>query len=665
MIGKVSLGSNIANALAYGAGELNPRQKEQKSKQAELLQTFNLGHTSWQGMAQEMEVVAQGSHCKTPLWHTSLALKPDEQLSSDQWRQAAYHYCQTIGADVERHQIAVFQHHDTAHSHIHIYINRVPIDQGPALSKRHEYNTSRYAVRRVEEQLGLSRAERLSNQGLAKHPKRALQPGAEFIQAAIAQTLQDDKPTHCDDFVVALAKRGVQATIEQKKSGQWGTQFQYTAPGQRPTKVSGGDLGYKYNQLVSQLEANRVEPEVAKKVTKPARKSKKRSLAAKIARALESSSQSLSTEPQQPNVVAKLLTLIQSENTNQAIKPAKSIQAPSQGAQGDDLTDSSTAAKPVKPPKVDSVPAGLKTIGGVLTTPAQQAELMAGKAVHVKGLLYDDGKPYDCVVTFDRSTNKITAIKEQYIRPATPVAAPSIIAAPPKLVPQPTLPTPSVINTSTQTVIAIFRETCREHYKFDLTKEQITSLMATERVELPKISMRVWVDGGKMAFELIRVAQKPASAPGISSATPSNSTGMPPVAKGTGTPPTAKPLPAPPATMIKPPVVAPADRPVIEVTPPTEPAFFEAFRDHVRQKKAYMGTDDFISYVNNPRRKGLHLTLHKQNDELFLTDEKNNTASFKDLGLNAKALGFSQIDINHIKSLEHARKQGQGPRQKR
>ena len=41
--------------------------------------------------------------------------------------------------------------------------------------------------------------------------------------------------------------------------------------------------------------------------------------------------------------------------------------------------------------------------------------------------------------------------------------------------------------------------------------------------------------------------------------------------------------------------------------------------------------------VANPAR----LTLYKQSDELFLTDRKSNTASFKDPGLKAKAPGLS------------------------
>lgn len=153
MIAKTIIGSDFQGALEYGAGLRNDRT----NKQAELVSVSNLISQDVPGMAAEMRAVADASsRIEKPVWHTVLSWSPVEQVSKQQKLTAAALYCELIGAPVTQHQVAVYEHKDKQHPHLHIYLNRVPIDGGPALHTGHNYARNVRATEQIRQQLGMA-----------------------------------------------------------------------------------------------------------------------------------------------------------------------------------------------------------------------------------------------------------------------------------------------------------------------------------------------------------------------------------------------------------------------------------------------------------------------------------------------------------------------------
>jgi hypothetical protein len=253
MIAKTTTGSNFERALGYGAADLTVKQRQQKQPQVVLLDSYNLISYDWSGMAAEMGAVAQGSRCKTPVWHTSLSAQPGEQLTGEQWRAAARQYCTAIGADPAQHQVAIFQHQDTAHGHVHIYINRVRLDDGPALDTGHNYARNVKTTRQIEQTLGLAALPQ-QRTSLRDHSQQT-QALRQTIADALTQVLATDKPTSLAELTADLEQRGITTQLASNAKGLYGISFQQGTS----QPVKGSAVGFKYRQVAARLEANRVE----------------------------------------------------------------------------------------------------------------------------------------------------------------------------------------------------------------------------------------------------------------------------------------------------------------------------------------------------------------------------------------------------------------------
>jgi hypothetical protein len=253
MIAKTTTGSNFERALGYGAADLTVKQRQQKQSQVVLLDSYNLISYDWSGMAAEMGAVAQGSRCKTPVWHTSLSAQPGEQLTGEQWRAAARQYCAAMGADPAQHQVAIFQHHDTAHAHVHIYINRVRLDDGPALDTGHNYARNVKTTRQIEQTLGLTALPE-QRTSLRDHSQQT-QALRQTIADVLTQVLATDKPTSLDELTADLDQRGITTQLASNAKGLYGISFQQGTS----QPVKGSAVGFKYRHVAARLEANRAE----------------------------------------------------------------------------------------------------------------------------------------------------------------------------------------------------------------------------------------------------------------------------------------------------------------------------------------------------------------------------------------------------------------------
>jgi hypothetical protein len=240
MIAKTVTGNDFSGALEYGAG----LRSDRTNKQAELLSIANIGSQDVAGMAAEMRAVAEmSSRIQLPVWHTVLSWAPGEQVSKAQKVEAAKLYCELMGASLERHQVAVYEHKDKDHPHIHIYINRVPIDGGPALRSDQNYVRNVKATRQIREQLGM---KPLPERRQSTHDLAPQKEGTRnYVREQLTAAMQDGSIRSLDQMTARLKERQIEVVLKRDGKGLLvGASFRY-----QETSVKGTDVGIKAKQL--------------------------------------------------------------------------------------------------------------------------------------------------------------------------------------------------------------------------------------------------------------------------------------------------------------------------------------------------------------------------------------------------------------------------------
>lgn len=240
MIAKTVTGSNFTGALEYGAG----LRSDRTNKQSELLSVANIGSNDAPGIAAEMRAVAEmSSRIQLPVWHTVLSWAPGEPVNREQKLKAAALYCELVGASLERHQVAVYEHKDKEHPHLHIYINRVPIDGGAALRCDHNYARNVKATRQIREQLGMTPLPERRQITKDLDPLKETTRG--YVRERLMAALQDGGIRSLDQLVAQLKEQQIEVLLKRDTNGVLvGTSFRY-----QEISVKGTDVGIKAKQL--------------------------------------------------------------------------------------------------------------------------------------------------------------------------------------------------------------------------------------------------------------------------------------------------------------------------------------------------------------------------------------------------------------------------------
>ncbi len=241
MIGRTRIGGDFEGALSYGGG----LGAHGARKKAELIGSANVGDVSDpRGVAAEMQAVASdNTRCKQPVWHTSLSWAEGERLTTAQKLQAAERYCELMGASWEAHQVAVYEHHDTKHEHIHIYLNRVPLAGGPALDTGHNYARNLKALRVITEEMGLNPLPS-QRQSVQDH-RPTVQETRTFVRSALTTALADRQVQSIEQLQEHLAMQGIEVRLKRSQAGELvGVSFRHGE-----AAVTGQEVGYKAAQL--------------------------------------------------------------------------------------------------------------------------------------------------------------------------------------------------------------------------------------------------------------------------------------------------------------------------------------------------------------------------------------------------------------------------------
>jgi hypothetical protein len=247
MIAKTSIGSSFIGAINYGAGHsLDGKEIEGKS---ELLLLHNVVSLDPLGIALEMQQEAASSRCKRPVWHSSLNWKPEENPTQEQMIEAANRYCTKMGADPKDHQIAVYQHHDKPHKHIHIYINRVPTDGSKALETSHNYARNVRICKEITQELGFAKVEKME-EGKLRNVAGNQKEAQKVVNLAIKEALKQ-KCKSPEELERRLKEKGIgcKFTVDEGK-------IKYSSYSFQGVPIKGQDVGFTAKQLQSKFDRN-------------------------------------------------------------------------------------------------------------------------------------------------------------------------------------------------------------------------------------------------------------------------------------------------------------------------------------------------------------------------------------------------------------------------
>lgn len=213
MISKISKGRGFSGLLAYVSG-----------KQGAEYITGNVSENPKQA-AREMGILRQYSQCKTPVWHCSLSLSPqDRNLSNAEFAELAEKFLRKMG--LENHQFAVYRHTDKEHAHIHIIVNRIGLDaRHGTWNAWQDVTRARKAKAELEAQFNLIAVPHnpqfatpdISRGQREEARRKGVIPSKQYVAEAIASAIQRG---NVRDFVQSLRVNGIEAIPNISSTGK-------------------------------------------------------------------------------------------------------------------------------------------------------------------------------------------------------------------------------------------------------------------------------------------------------------------------------------------------------------------------------------------------------------------------------------------------------------
>lgn len=253
MIAKTTVGSSFEGALTYGAGHRPGR----RSTEAELLGSSNVREGTPQEMAKQMEEVAnESTRIQKAVWHTSLSWPPGEMVSREQKLAAAEMYCELMGAPFDRHQVVVYEHHDKPHEHIHIYINRVPIDGGPALRTSNNFYKQPKVCKEICRKLGMQQLPDRKQRAQSKAVS-STDPSKQAVRTEVRAALTEilAQPSIAGQNINWLTRELHERKISVKYTHDKQGILRGVSFSKGELAMTGQEVGYKAAHLLAAFEA--------------------------------------------------------------------------------------------------------------------------------------------------------------------------------------------------------------------------------------------------------------------------------------------------------------------------------------------------------------------------------------------------------------------------
>lgn len=184
MVARISSGSSPGGAVDYNERKVGKGEAERlaiRNYETMIRPGQELSAEVFKGILHEQ--VSYSNFVKKPTFHASLSLAQGEKPPAQELLQIADRYMDGMGYG--RQPYAVYQHHDTDHTHVHIVSIRVDED-GKKISDKFEHERSNKLRQRIEKEFNLQIAERA-----ALRPERAVLQPVEYGKGDLKRDIAD------------------------------------------------------------------------------------------------------------------------------------------------------------------------------------------------------------------------------------------------------------------------------------------------------------------------------------------------------------------------------------------------------------------------------------------------------------------------------------------
>lgn len=183
--------------------------------------------------AREMGLLRQYSCCRSPVWHCSLSLSPeDSPLSNMEFLVLAEKFLAKM--ELSGNQYTIYRHTDRQHSHIHIIANRIGSNPNHTVwNAWQDIKRAREAKAELEVEFNLisvphnpqfAKPEITRGQREEAH-RKGVMPSKQYVSEAIASAVQRGSVR---DFVQSLKANGIEAIPNISSTGKMnGFSFQF------------------------------------------------------------------------------------------------------------------------------------------------------------------------------------------------------------------------------------------------------------------------------------------------------------------------------------------------------------------------------------------------------------------------------------------------------
>ena len=246
MKAKISRGHSFKGAVNY---VLDLGKKATHTKEPEIISS-NMSAEYMQDFTKEFVHISNlREDIKKPVWHCSLTLPTNENLSKEDWEKISNSFLKRMEINTNNHQYICVRHNDTEHDHVHILVNRVGLDSTIWFG-RHELPKAIEATQKIEKEFNLSltkgyteksEIKKLSDKEINMAIRTGEEPPRQYLQNTIDEILKQKKIS-APEFAKRLEDFGINVRANLASTGKMnGFSFEYNN-----ISFKGQDLGQKY-----------------------------------------------------------------------------------------------------------------------------------------------------------------------------------------------------------------------------------------------------------------------------------------------------------------------------------------------------------------------------------------------------------------------------------
>ncbi|MDL5512686.1 relaxase/mobilization nuclease domain-containing protein [Arenibacter sp. M-2] len=241
MIGKGKSISHTGASMEYGWNQ---------EKEAEVVFSQHVAGNDAKQITEEFKLVQeQNVRCQKNT--LSFVLSPTREdgknLTAEKLKEMAQRFIKEM--QLKERQAIAFVHRDKAHTHIHLYVNRIGFD-GKAYNDSFIGKRSQLAAEKVAKEMGQTTVKEVQLEKELDSIKVRLE-----IKNVHKRVMENDRPKTLDSYIKAMKERNIEVIPSINKANKLqGFRFQYKGQNFKASEVHRSMSGGK---IIGQLSQNR------------------------------------------------------------------------------------------------------------------------------------------------------------------------------------------------------------------------------------------------------------------------------------------------------------------------------------------------------------------------------------------------------------------------